>query len=166
MTNASELTPREASLLDDARSRFARRAISVRKRGPRESLQTTMGILRAQQEAIPDGILVVDLKGNVLSYNRRFLEIWGIPEKTAVTGDDNELLGFAAEAVADWDSFIDLVNHLYNHPDEARTGDSIQLKDGRILSRSTVPVFSDGCVTGRAWYFREATEQQRAEVLQ
>jgi diguanylate cyclase (GGDEF)-like protein/PAS domain S-box-containing protein len=166
MTKVSEIHSREGPLLQNARSRFARRAVSIRKRDARGSLETTMGILRAQQEAIPDGILVVDLKGNVLSYNRRFLEIWGIPAETAVKGDDNELLGFAAEAVADWDQFIELVNYLYNHPEEARTGDSIPLKDGRILSRATVPVLSDGRVTGRAWYFREATEQQRAEVLQ
>jgi diguanylate cyclase (GGDEF)-like protein/PAS domain S-box-containing protein len=166
MINVSEATPREGSPLLDARSRFARQAVSLRKRNRRSSLQTTIGILRAQQEAIPDGILVVDLQGNVLSYNRRFLEIWGIPDEAAAKGNDNELLGFASEAVADWDQFIDLVNHLYNHPDEARSGDSITLKDGRVLSRATVPVLSDGRVTGRAWYFREATEQQRAEVLQ
>jgi PAS domain S-box-containing protein len=137
-----------------------------RKRGARESLHTTIAILRAQQEAMLDGILVVDLEGHVLSYNRRFLEIWNIPESVATEGDDNELLGFAAEAVADWDAFIDLVNYLYVHPEEARTGDSVVLKDGRILVRASVPVISEGRVTGRAWYFRDATEQRRAEVLQ
>jgi len=137
-----------------------------RKRGARDSLHTTIGILRAQQEAMLDGILVVDLRGNVLSYNRRFLEIWNIPESIASQGDDNELLGFASEAVADWESFIELVNYLYVHPEEARTGDAVVLKDGRILVRASVPVITEGRVTGRAWYFRDATEQRRAEVLQ
>src|SRR5258708_354793 len=165
-TNASEPIPPEESLLSGARSRFAQRAVSLRNRDGHGSLQTPIGILRAQQKAIPDGILVVDVEGKVLSYNRHFLEIWRIPAEAAANGDDNELLGFAAEAVADWDQFIELVNYLYNHPDESRTGDSILLKDGRILTRATVPVLSDGRITGRAWYFREATEQYRAEVLQ
>jgi len=43
------------------------------------SLRTTVAILKAQQEATLDGILVVDNDGRILSYNRRFLEIWGVP---------------------------------------------------------------------------------------
>ncbi|MCU1346986.1 MAG: multi-sensor hybrid histidine kinase, partial [Acidobacteria bacterium] len=158
--------PERASRLDESRASFRSMARARRKRGARESLHTTIAILRAQQEAMLDGILVVDLKGNVLSYNRRFLEIWSIPESVASHGDDNELLGFASEAVADWDAFIELVNYLYVHPEEARTGDPVVLKDGRILVRASVPVISEGRVTGRAWYFRDATEQRRSEVLQ
>jgi diguanylate cyclase (GGDEF)-like protein/PAS domain S-box-containing protein len=166
MSSPTPPEPERPSRLDESRHSFRSMVSARRKRGARESLHTTVAILRAQQEAMLDGILVVDLKGNVLSYNRRFLEIWNIPESVAAQGNDNELLGFAADAVADWDAFIDLVNYLYVHPDEARTGDSVVLKDGRILVRASVPVISEGRVTGRAWYFRDATEQRRSEVLQ
>ena len=166
MNGPHSAEPGRRSRLDESRRTFRSMVRARRKRGARESLHTTIAILRAQQEAMLDGILVVDLEGHVLSYNRRFLEIWNIPESVATEGDDNELLGFAAEAVADWDAFIDLVNYLYVHPEEARTGDSVVLKDGRILVRASVPVISEGRVTGRAWYFRDATEQRRAEVLQ
>jgi diguanylate cyclase (GGDEF)-like protein/PAS domain S-box-containing protein len=166
MTDPTPPEPETPSRLDESRRSFRSTVRTRRKRGARESLHTTIAILRAQQEAMLDGILVVDLKGNVLSYNRRFLEIWNIPESVATKGDDNELLGFASDAVADWDAFIDLVNYLYVHPEEARTGDSVVLKDGRILVRASVPVISEGRVTGRAWYFRDATEQRRSEVLQ
>src|SRR5947209_9885839 len=133
----------------------------------RASLRTTIAILKAQQEATIDGILVVDNAGNVLSYNRRFLEIWQIPADAAGGADDNELLGYAAAGVADWDSFIELVNHLYHHPDEVRTNDHVALKDGRVLSRASVPVVADGGkVAGRAWYFRDITESIRRETLQ
>ena len=71
-----------------------------------DSLQTTIAILKAQQEATLEGILVVDDKGKVLSYNRRFLEIWRIPDQIAVRADDNELLGYAASAVTYWPAFI------------------------------------------------------------
>ena len=131
-----------------------------------DSLRTTVAILRAQQEATLDGILVIDARGRILSYNRRFLEIWQIPDSVATGADDNELLGYAAERVADWDAFIELVNYLYEHPDEVRTGDRIVLKDGRVLSRATVPIIVAGSFRGRAWYFRDVTEQQRGEKLQ
>jgi diguanylate cyclase (GGDEF)-like protein/PAS domain S-box-containing protein len=137
----------------------------ARSGSARESLRTTIAILRAQQEATFDGILVIDADGRVLSYNRRFLEIWRIPESVVTRADDNQLLGYAAEAVADWDGFIELVNHLYEHPDEVRTNDIVALKDGRMLSRSSVPVISGSQHLGRAWYFRDVTDTIKAERL-
>src|SRR5947207_2270377 len=137
--------------LDDARRSLARSFRTAKKRPSRGALRTSVAILKAQQEATLDGILVVDPQGNVLSYNRRFLEIWGIPEDVAAKSDDNELLGYAAELVADWDAFIELVNYLYTHPEEVRTNDPVVLKDGRILSRTSVPVVAEGKVAGRAW---------------
>jgi diguanylate cyclase (GGDEF)-like protein/PAS domain S-box-containing protein len=132
----------------------------------RQSLRTTIAILKAQQEATVDGILVIGHDGHILSYNRRFLEIWGIPESVATSADDNDLLGYAAELVDDWDAFIELVNYLYANPDEVRTDDPVHLKDGRVLARTSVPVKTEGKHTGRAWYFRDVTEAKRAERLQ
>jgi diguanylate cyclase (GGDEF)-like protein/PAS domain S-box-containing protein len=155
----------DASRLRKMRDNLSRIARALRLRR-RESVRTTVGILKAQQEATLDGILVVDNSGQVLSYNRRFLEIWGIPTEAAEHGDDNELLGYAAEAVEDWDAFIEGVNALYERPDETRTDDEIKLKDGRVLSRASVPVRSGGRLIGRAWYFRDITEAQKARALQ
>jgi diguanylate cyclase (GGDEF)-like protein/PAS domain S-box-containing protein len=130
------------------------------------SPRTTFAILQAQQEATLDGILVVDREGKVLSYNRRFLEIWGIPEEAAASGNDNQLLKYASDLVVDWDSFIALVNHLYTHPQEVRRADPVSLKDGRVLSRATVPVMAEEGYVGRAWYFRDVTEIGRNEAMQ
>ena len=156
-------------------SRFlrARRALLrvVRnvRRGRRishDDLRTSVAILKAQQEATLEGTLVVDMSGKILSYNRRFLDIWRIPASVAATADDNELLGYAGNAVADWQSFIELVNYLYEHPDEVRTNDPVPLKDGRTLERASVPIIVDGQIRGRSWYFRDITETVKAEKLQ
>ncbi|MEA2489207.1 MAG: hypothetical protein QOH21_999 [Acidobacteriota bacterium] len=134
--------------------------------GRREALRTTVAILRAQQDATLDGILVVDTAGHILTYNRRFLEIWGIPDSIATHGTDNELLGYATDQVEDWDNFIEVVNYLYEHPDEVRTDEPVPLKDGRTLMRTSVPVMAGETVEGRAWYFRDVTRARRAEKLQ
>jgi len=153
-------------------SRFqrARRALARLVRGggarAREDAGTSLAILKAQQEATLEGILVVDNSGRVLWYNRRFLEIWRIPEAAASKADDNELLGYASEAVAEWQSFIDLVNYLYEHPDEVRTDDRVPLKDGRTLSRASVPIVVDGQIRGRSWNFRDITTLVKSEDLQ
>src|SRR3954470_22824452 len=152
--------------LANARSALARWLRGGRTRASHESLRTTVAILRAQQEATLDGILVVDDRGTILSYNRRFLEMWGIPEETARGADDNELLGFASQKVEKWDDFIDLVNHLYTHPDIVRSNDTVMMKDGRVLSRASVPIVSGQRVRGRAWYFRDVTESVRNERMQ
>lgn len=130
------------------------------------SLETTISILRAQQEATLDGILVIDNLGQVLTHNGRFLEIWGIPPEVAQKGDDGELLKHAFSTVADPDAFGREVAWLYDHPFEIRTNDIVQLKNGRVLSRASVPVLAEnGEATGRAWYFRDVTEEERAEEL-
>ncbi|HXH94944.1 MAG TPA: PAS domain S-box protein [Thermoanaerobaculia bacterium] len=152
--------------LAHARSALAKWLRGGRTRASHESLRTTVAIVRAQQEATLDGILVVDDKGAILSYNRRFLEMWGIPEEAANAADDNELLGFASEKVKDWDEFIELVNHLYTHPDEVRSDDIVNLKDGRVLSRASVPIISGRRIRGRAWYFHDVTESVRNEAMQ
>jgi len=152
--------------LANARSALARWLRGGRTRASHESLRTTVAILRAQQEATLDGILVVDDRGSILSYNRRFLEMWGIPEEAAKRADDNELLGFASEKVQDWDEFIELVNHLYTHPTAVRSSDIVYMKDGRVLSRASVPIVSGEKIRGRAWYFRDVTETVRNERMQ
>ncbi len=152
--------------LANARSALARWLRGGRTRASHESLRTTVAILRAQQEATLDGILVVDDRGSILSYNRRFLEMWSIPEDAAKRADDNELLGFASEKVQDWDEFIELVNHLYTHPTAVRSNDTVYMKDGRVLSRASVPIVSGEKIRGRAWYFRDVTETVRNERMQ
>ena len=137
----SEYRPLEQSRLARAKRLFARWFHGLHDAGV-PSLRTAIAILKAQQEATLDGILVVDTEGKILSYNRRFLEIWGIPDEVAADADDKRLLAYAAEKVANWDSFIELVEYLYEHPQEVRTGDPIALKDGRILSRASVPVLT------------------------
>src|SRR5579859_5454859 len=163
--NVPEYSPRRPSRLAKARTNFARwfRSSSI---GALDSSRTTVAILKAQQDAMLDGVLVIDPNGHVLSYNRRFLEIWNIPEDVASAANDQQLLKYAAEKVADWNSFIAQVDYLYKNPHEIRNGDPISLKDGRTLMRASVPVVADGKYAGRAWHFRDVTEARRVEVLQ
>ncbi|HUP49673.1 MAG TPA: EAL domain-containing protein [Thermoanaerobaculia bacterium] len=147
--------------------RLLRRVLRRRDGRAGDDLRTTDAILKAQQEATLDGILVVDGERRVLSYNRRFLEIWGIPAEVAAFATDEELITYAFDAVADVDAFTRGVEALYGDPTAVRSEERIELKDGRTLSRTSIPVkTSEGGVTGRAWYFHDITEAQRSKRLQ
>jgi diguanylate cyclase (GGDEF)-like protein/PAS domain S-box-containing protein len=162
---APDFPSREPSRLAAIRRNFERWFRAARG-GALSSRRTTVAILKAQQDAMLDGVLVVDPDGHVLSYNRRFLELWGIPDEVAAHGTDKELLRYAAEKVAHWETFIADVEYLYKNPKEIRSGDPIPLKDGRTFLRASVPVVADGKYAGRAWHFRDVTETRRVEVLQ
>ncbi|MFQ6673730.1 MAG: PAS domain S-box protein [Fidelibacterota bacterium] len=124
-------------------------------------------LLQAQQESTIDGILVIDPKGSVISYSHRFLDIWNIPRDLAESGSDDELLEYVVDQLVDPDEFLRKVEHLYKHPDEESLGDIIEFKDGRVLSRNSVPVKdSEGRVYGRMWQFRDVTDQREKEKLE
>jgi diguanylate cyclase (GGDEF)-like protein/PAS domain S-box-containing protein len=168
MTTPSEINPAGsgASLRLLRMRRALARLVKGERAASRDALRTSQAILKAQQEATLDGILVIDMTGNVLSFNRQFLEIWRIPEEIARRANDNELLGYAADAVEEWESFIETVNYLYEHPHEVRTADPVKLKDGRTLLRGSLPIIVDGVVRARSWLFRDVSESVKAEQLQ
>lgn len=127
------------------------------------TLARTVALLRGQQEASIDGILVVDEHREVVSYNRRFLDVWGIEAGFAVGADDKRLLGLVLANVADPEGFLRRIEHLYDHPEE-RSRDELLLRDGRVLDRYSAPVISEtGEYFGRVWFFRDLTEQRVAE---
>ncbi len=128
-------------------------------------LKQANALLESQHRNTASGILIVDRSGEVVSVNRRFLELWDIPEDFATCKSDRQLLDYVQAQVLDWANFFELVQHLYAHPEEEREGDVVELKSGRILSRNTRPVgLVDGTIIGRAWDFVDVTEMHRSEA--
>jgi len=127
------------------------------------SLGYQTALLQAQNEATRDGILVSDTKGNVLFHNKQFTKMWKTPDNIMDTKDDNLALEFAMTRLVDPVGFRDRVDYLYAHPNEV-SHELIYFKDGQILDRYGSPVVDDsGKIYGWAWYFRDVTEDKRAE---
>jgi signal transduction histidine kinase/DNA-binding response OmpR family regulator len=131
----------------------------------------TNSLIRAIYNVSPDGILVVNEKGVVVSHNKRFLEVWQIPiakeeeqQSDALMGTADQPILFAClERVKDPDSFLRRVRELYDKPDmEDRC--EIELKDGRILERySTVLRGEADASMGRVWVFKDISASKRLE---
>ncbi|MEO5330301.1 MAG: response regulator, partial [Magnetococcus sp. THC-1_WYH] len=124
-----------------------------------QRLKDSEGLLRSTMESTHDGILVVDQKGRISHYNSRFAEIWSIPQTLLDTKDDDQLLAYVQDQLADADGFLQRVGKLYRANHESY--DIIHFKDGRIFERYSFPVFRDGKLSGRGWNFRDVTQRER-----
>lgn len=139
------------------------RDITERKRAA-EELQFRNSLLSTQLEASQDGILVVDDGERVLSYNRRFFELWGIPEELMRRDSDQPALDYVTSQMADPLAFRRRVEELYRDHD-ATGHDEILMKDGRCFERYTAPMHAAGRrYLGRAWFFRDISERRRMEA--
>jgi PAS domain S-box-containing protein len=120
-------------------------------------------ILEAQIEASPDGVLLVGSDGNIISFNRRFTELWRIPKSILAKRSDKEALDYAKNQLANPREFIRRVAYLYKHPRE-KSEEEILLKDGRTFDRYSTPVKGlRGNYLGRVWFFRDITRRKKAE---
>lgn len=125
-------------------------------------LEHTLSVYRAILDATAEGVLVVDLDGNVVSHNDRFQAMWGIPDDLLATGSDEELLAYVVDQLEDPDQFLEKVHELYEHP-EAESFDTIVFEDGRRFERVSKPYRLDGEVVGRVWSFRDITRHTRVQ---
>ena len=129
----------------------------------RDELELKNRILSTQQEASLDAILLVDENARVVSYNRQFVELWGIPERIAKAAENELMLQSVVPRVAKPEEFLARVRYLYEHREE-KSREEILLKDGRVLDRYSTPVTgAGGRYYGRVWYFRDITERKRIE---
>jgi signal transduction histidine kinase/CheY-like chemotaxis protein len=128
-----------------------------------KELRFANAVLLTQQETSLDGILVVDGEGEIVSFNRRFTELWDIPDDIAASRDEKKVLKRAMERLLHPAEFLSKVNFLYQHPHE-KSRDEIELTGGTVFDRYSAPMLGlAGEYYGRIWYFRDITGNKRAE---
>ncbi|HRZ25687.1 MAG TPA: PAS domain S-box protein [Spirochaetota bacterium] len=138
------------------------REITERKRAE-EELKLRNILLTTQQEVSIDGILVVDENGAIISFNRRFVKIWGIPDEVLESKSDEMALNSVLDKLVNPDEFLAKIRYLYEHRTDV-SRDEIALKDGRTLDRYSAPMAGDnGRYYGRIWYFRDISSRKRYE---
>ncbi len=135
--------------------------ITARKRGE-EELEQSLSVLRATLESTTDAILVVDMRGRMLNYNQKFLEMWNIPQSMIVEREERKIVAFMLDQLENRDSFEYTVKGTLHQP-EAESFDILRFKDGRVVERFSKPQKIGGKTVGRVWSFRDATQRIRAE---
>lgn len=163
---AVELRKRNVSLerlsqrLEKARAELERK-IAERKK-TEEELVLKNALLEAESETSPDGILVVDRKRKVILTNRRFGEIWNIPQRVVHSKDDLLFLKHILPQLKSPKEFLKKIQYLYAHT-SLKSRDEIVFNDGRVLERYSSPLNGkNGEYYGRIWYFHDITNRKQA----
>jgi diguanylate cyclase (GGDEF)-like protein/PAS domain S-box-containing protein len=118
-------------------------------------------LLQSTLDSTADGILVIGEDGRVLTWNQRFLDIWGIPPELMSQDEDQELIGQIVDRLVDPAGFLDSLAALHEHP-EAESVQVLELKDGRRLEQYSIGRYLDE-VALRVWSFRDITARLAAE---
>lgn len=125
------------------------------------TIRKTLSLLNAAIESTADGILVVDRKGNVTTYNRKFADMWHIDPGIIDTADHHVTKTYMADQLKDPDEYLKSVSDLYEHPGRERY-DMLELKDGRLFERYSIPQKINETVIGRVWSYRDVTRHKNA----
>jgi diguanylate cyclase (GGDEF)-like protein/PAS domain S-box-containing protein len=127
------------------------------------SLRETLSLLHATLDATADGILVVDLDGEVTTMSRHFIDMWRIPLRLQHPGvKARDLADAVLDELCDPDVFLDRARSLHHNLD-VESHDIIEFVDGRVFERYSTPQRVGGTIVGRVWTCRDVTEHKRLQ---
>lgn len=155
-------------IYDDRDLRFladvgSQAAVVIERKQAEVALRDSEAELNVILESTADGILAVDGDGKVIKANRRFAELWRLPQSLVDSGDDDALLHHVLSQLERPEDFLAKVQLLYGSADEDR--DTLHFKDGRVFERHSAPISTVGGILGRVWSFHDITKRTQAEAV-
>ncbi len=129
-----------------------------RQQAEREGL---LAELQATLESTADGILVTDLAGRITAFNRRFAQIWGIPEALLTQRNDEAVYDWMRRSVVDPEAYQRRLASI-QEATLVQANERLILLSGQVIERVTQPQCWQGRPTGRVWAFRDQTELEQA----
>lgn len=148
---------------DGATEFFSLVARDIRRQKESEAkLRQTASLLKATLDSTADGLMVSDGEGRVISYNQRFLDMWGMSQDVIEHRDERLVMGYVIDQLVDPKQFVRRVEELYANAN-AEGYDIVRLRDGRVFERFTAPQRLERRIVGRVWSFRDVTDQKKAE---
>ena len=127
-----------------------------------EHLEQTVSLLQATLDSTADGVLVTDRHRKLTAFNKKFQELWHIPDALMNTRDDEQVLDSVLGQLQDPEAFLARVLELYATPEE-ESSEIIELRDGRVFERYSRPQRLGDTIIGRVWSFRDVTQQARVQ---
>ena len=124
-------------------------------------LESAAADLRATLESTQDGILVTDLSGRIRNFNRRFAQLWDMPDALLLHRDDDAVLEWMRRSVTEPSQYMRRLAAI-DDTTMLRATDELRLQSGTVLERVTAPQCTAGRPIGRIQSFRDITEKVEA----
>lgn len=125
-------------------------------------IQEALTLQEAILESTDNGILVTNPHGHAIKTNKRFAQLWNIPQTMLESHSEKSMLKFVKNQLIDPDKFIKDVNAL--HASKTKEAlDTLKFIDGRIYERLSRPMYFQGESQGRIWSFRDITQHANYE---
>lgn len=134
----------------------------TQKRIAEEKILETVSLFSSTFESTADGMVVMSLDRQIVTYNKKFRDMWELPERIEHSKDADDMIAHLCDQLQEPELFIADLDKLYNDPLLA-TNTLVRLKDGRIYERYSQPQLTDGAPVGRVCCFRDITERTLAE---
>ena len=125
-------------------------------------LETLLAEMRATLESTADGILVCDLKGGIRAFNHRFAQLWQLPAELLTQRDDGAIFAHLESQIASSGSEFTLLQDDAPDLSAPETTEVLQLRQGRVIERRSVPQLSRGVAIGRIYSYRDITAEALA----
>lgn len=118
--------------------------------------------LTATLESTHDGILVTDLTGRIRNFNRRFAELWDVPESLLAQPDGTLVQQWMLQRMSEPVVYSHRLSAIETSA-QASSTDVISITGGRVLERVSRPQLSRGQTIGRVYSFRDISERIEAD---
>ena len=134
------------------------------RRSVEDALRDSEKLISTIFESTADGLLVVSTSGDVICTNKKFKNIWDIPEEIIKKKKDRELLKFIYGKILEPKKFMNDVERLYDSFEESL--DTVYLNSGKIFECYSSSIVLNNKIVGRVWSFKDITEREKiAESL-
>lgn len=129
----------------------------------RKELVTTYSRLEGLVQNLHAGVLVENEKRKIVLINQQFCDLFSIPvaPEFLIGADCAEAAEQTKGLFCDSDMFVKRVDELLQKR-ELTLNEDLQMRDGKILERHYIPVFSGDEYLGHMWHYRDVSAQRMA----
>lgn len=126
-----------------------------------QSIKDNETVLRAILESTADGIIVLNHSSKVLHINKRFIQLWKVPDELLDEKDAWKIAEYVKDQLVEPERFMSEANIIMNNRTEYK--DTLHFKNGRIYERYCHPLIINNVLSGTVFSFRDITQKAMLE---